>query len=112
MAAARGASRTCSSPGQRDGGPIIKPGMTYWWSASLIASPTAPTAATPAAHRPANHASRLMIAMFADLAAEYPIGPARIGKDDRDQDRGADQHEDLALIGRSRLPDGEPAGDD
>src|SRR3954462_2122426 len=80
--------------------------------ASLITSDTRPTAATPAAHRPANQASRLMIAMLADLAAEHPIGPAGISEDDRHQHSGAGEHEALARIRRGRLPDRDPAWND
>src|SRR5262249_20016115 len=41
----------------------------------------------------------------ADLAAEDPIGPTGIGEDERNQDRDSKEHEDLAVLGRSCLPD-------
>src|ERR1700704_3956378 len=39
------------------------------------------------------------------LAAEYPIGPRGIAENDRYQHGHADQHEELAAMGRCRLPD-------
>ena len=41
------------------------------------------------------------------LAAEHPIGPRRIAENQRDQHGDAEQHEDLAVLRRGRLPDGD-----
>src|SRR5205085_8126087 len=40
------------------------------------------------------------------LAAEDPIGPRRISQNERHQHGDAEQHEDLAVLRRGRLPDG------
>src|SRR3954471_10602291 len=55
-------------------------------------------------HRWASAPHSSMIAMRADLAAEYPIRIGGVGKDDRDQDHSADQQESLARGRRRRLP--------
>src|SRR5229473_2407594 len=40
-----------------------------------------------------------------DLAAEYPIGPSGITENEGHKDGDADQHEQLAVLRRCRLPD-------
>ena len=42
-----------------------------------------------------------------DLAAEHPIGPRGITENQRYQTGNAEQHEDLAVLRRCRLPDGD-----
>src|SRR5205823_9557985 len=41
------------------------------------------------------------------LAAEDPIGPRRISENERHQHGDAEQHEDLTVLRRGRLPDGD-----
>src|SRR5580704_16882322 len=53
------------------------------------------------------HRASMITAFGPDLAAEYPIGPAGVAQNQRYQDGHAVQHEDLAALGRSRLPDGD-----
>src|ERR1700704_6244187 len=64
------------------------------------------TGAAPAVAAFAPDAS--MIAAFGPyLAAEYPIGPRGITENERDKNGNANQHEELAALGRCRLPDGD-----
>src|SRR6185312_14098033 len=50
-------------------------------------------------------AASMVAASVRDLAAENPIGPAGITEDQRHEYGHAEQHEDLAVFGRGRLPD-------
>src|SRR4051794_22187688 len=66
-------------------------------------APQTTTAAAPAA--PAfSQASSMVAALRPDLAAEYPVGPCGITQDQRYHDGNADQHQDLAVLRRGRLP--------
>src|SRR5450759_1926758 len=64
------------------------------------------TGAAPAAAAFAPGAS-MIAAPGLDLAAEYPIGPRGIAENQRYQTANAEQHEDLAVLRRCRLPDGD-----
>ena len=70
---------------------------------------TTPSTATPAHQSAINHnsrrarsvkARRSMIALFADLAPEHPVGIGGIGEDDGDQDRRPDEKKWDELIQR------------
>src|ERR1700677_3536332 len=53
-------------------------------------------------------AEALMIAAPGSyLAAKHPIGPRGVAEDQRHEHGHAEQHEDLAVLGRCRLPDGD-----
>src|SRR5690348_5753239 len=56
-------------------------------------------------------AARSMIAFLPDFPAEYPVGPAGVAEDNRNDHDCPDQHEKLAPFRRRGLPDGDAVGD-
>src|SRR5258706_12532254 len=62
--------------------------------------------AAPAAEAFA-HSASMITALGPYLAAEYPIGPRGIAENERYQHGNAEQHEELAVPWRCRLPDGD-----
>src|SRR3954451_22971582 len=57
-------------------------------------------------------AASMVAALRLDLAAKHVIGPRRITQYHRHQHRDTEQHEDLAIFWRCRLPDGDAARHD
>src|SRR6201991_4530427 len=54
----------------------------------------------------------MVAALGLHLAAKHVICPGGIAENHRYQDGDTEQHEDLAVLGRSRLPDGDAARHD
>src|SRR5579864_7990195 len=50
-------------------------------------------------------AASMITAPVPDLAAEHPVSPCGVAEDQRHQHADAEQHEDLAVLGRGGLPD-------